>query len=56
MDVDTISQTLQASKTRDKVYAKSVILKESCFQLKCKLLFLRTMERYNSLFLTLEIF
>ena len=27
MDADTISQTLQASKTFDDVYAKSVILK-----------------------------
>ena len=39
MDVDTTSQTLQASKTLDNVYEKS-FRKDNCLKQKRKLLFL----------------
>ena len=39
MDVDTTSQTLQASETLDNVYEKS-FRKDNCLKQKCKLLFL----------------
>ena len=56
MDVDSISQTLQASKTLNNVYPNSVVLEVELSPTKCKLLFLTTMERYNPLLLTFEIF
>ena len=54
MDVDTTSERLQASKTLDSVYAKSVIVEgESCLQQKCKLLLVTTVESYS--LITFEI-
>ena len=53
MVVDTISQTLQGSKTLEYNYAKPAILKG---ELSSAEMFLTTMERFNPLLITCEIF
>ena len=56
MDVDTTSKRLQDSNILDNVYARSVILEGELTSSEIQLLLVTTMESYNSLFRTFEIF
>ena len=56
MYVETISQTLLASKTLHNVYAKSVILEGELSSAEMLAAVSKTMKRYNPLLLTLKLF